>query len=60
MDDDPLQHPRPASKSREESLEAIRNLALRSYLDLKIGTREEFEAMWQEAFFADESKRTEN
>jgi hypothetical protein len=33
---------------------------LRSYLDLKIGSKEEFEKMWQQAFFADESERTEN
>lgn len=44
----------PSSQDRGEFLQALKQLARERYLQLEIGTNEEFEELWRKAFFADE------
>ena len=48
----------PSSQDRGELLGAVKRLAKERYLQLEIGTKAEFEELWQKALFADE--RAEN
>ena len=44
----------PSARERGELLLMIKRLALDGYLRAGIGTKEEFEKMWREAFHADD------
>jgi len=44
----------PSSQDRGEFLQALKQLAKERYLELGVGTKEEFEELWRKAFFAEE------
>ena len=46
---------RPKGNGRQDSCEMIYQLGLERFLQLKIGTKAEFEKMWADAFLGSES-----